>query len=917
MDLWGKKHGLPAPYPVVCHLLDAAAAIGVLWDLYASPATRRRIATNLQVDEEHARCLLMFWASLHDIGKVIPSFQAQQEDAFAALSGYEDVRGERLGHAQATHLWLGLALRDIGYRGRNLRDAAFKIAQLLGGHHGRFFEAKQEMEKPLACVPSLGGGRWEEQRRVLFSSLHKVLGAPEPPKGRLAADVAGVVCGLVVLADWLVSQDFFIKGRLKARPTGGDLSSLKAHLSGSTREIPDLVAKAGLSRLRLQPGRFEDEFSFDANYLQRSVAEELPGALGQGAGLLLITAPMGDGKTEIALHGARLMGEAAGVPGIFVGLPTMATADQIYLRVMEYGMRRAIDPAPLTLLHSMAWLNPTYSGSAPKGDEPEPEILTGEGDASAWTAATEWLQARNRGLLAPLSVGTIDQALLAALCGKHNMLRLMGLSGKVLIIDEVHAYDAYMQGLLRRLLSWLGCLGVPVVLLSATLPQQIGRRLIEDYLLGAGHVPSKVPVAGYPGWLYADAASGEITTPREPLGCVSRPLVTELCEVSLGPGRRVVRRPVLEQLLAPLVESGQGCVGIICNTVAEAQQTFEELRQWLGELDLAGKPAPALQILHSRFPAGDRAAIARTIVDMYGKDGQKNGTRPTTGAILVATQVVEQSIDLDFDFLISDLAPIALLLQRAGRCWRHPHNIRPSWAASARLAVLSPVGADGTPDVPDGWPFVYPAALLRRTREVLAEREDPTIKIPEDVQGLVDVVYDENFLDPARPMADDDIERLADEQVKSSLSQMAAIPGPGDVMSLHELTKSELDEQMVRTRLGADSARVICCYRFPDGRRFLDPAGVTELPEKGSGSKGRFTKDEVRALLGRVIPVPSAWVRDPGEENIPPARWRNNGHLRDILPLTHPVDADGHIRPAELGSNEFRLSAALGLERLT
>ncbi len=155
---------------------------------------------------------------------------------------------------------------------------------------------------------------------------------------------------------------------------------------------------------------------------------------------------MGDGKTEIALHTARLMGEAVNVPGMFVGLPTMATADQIYLRVMQYGMRRAIDPVPLTLLHSTAWLNPAYSASAPEDNEPEAEILTGEGSAIAWTAATDWLQARNRGLLAPLSVGTIDQALLAALCGKHNMLRLMGLSGKVLVIDEVHAYDAYMRG---------------------------------------------------------------------------------------------------------------------------------------------------------------------------------------------------------------------------------------------------------------------------------------------------------------------------------------------------------------------------------------------------------------------------------------------------------------------------------------
>ncbi|GAA4239762.1 CRISPR-associated helicase/endonuclease Cas3 [Actinomadura meridiana] len=915
LALWGKHRGLPGPYPVVCHLLDAAAAMGVLWDLYVSPGGRRHIAAGLGVGDEQARRILMFWAALHDVGKVTFTFQSQADDAFSGLTGYMDVPGERISHDQAVHLWLGLALREVGYLARGVRDEAFMVAQLLGGHHGRFFQLKQDVCDPLVYVPSLGRGKWEQQRRAIFGALHSVLGKPGPPAKRMSADVAGLVCGLVVLADWLVSQDFFVKGRLKDRPKVGDAASLKAHLVVSTRQVPGLLTEAGLGRLRLQPGSFGDEFPFEPNYLQRSLADALPALVGERPGLLLITAPMGDGKTEIALHSARVMGEACGVPGIFVGLPTMATADQIYERVMDYGMRRAIDPAPLTLLHSMAWLNPVYSRDVSPSGEPDPEILTGEDARGAWTAATDWLQARNRGVLAPFSVGTIDQALLAALCGKHNMLRLMGLSGKVIVIDEVHAYDAYMQGLLRRLLTWLGRMGVPVVLLSATLPRQIGRRLAEAYLLGAGHRSPIEVTAGYPGWLYADAGGGRVTA--KALTTEPRSLDVEVHEVPIGKDRRADRSVALQELLKPLVETNSGCVGIICNTVAEAQQTFESLQEWLGKIFAGSSQRPQLQILHSRFPAEDRAEITRAVVDRFGKEGKESGKRPTTGAILVATQVVEQSIDLDFDFLISDLAPIALLLQRAGRCWRHLHNPRPTWASRARLAVLSPVSADGRPAVPDSWPFVYPAALLRRTREELTKRGARSIQIPDEIQPLVDTVYDEDFLDPDRGMADDDVERIADEQVKTFISQQVAIPEPADVKSLHALTSADIDEQVIRTRLGADSARVICCYQAHSGEMFLDPSLTAELPGRGSLDKGRFTKIEVRTLLARVIPVPAAWVRGPDDKDLPPVAWRENAHLRDVLLLRHPVGVDGRVRPAELGTNSFVLSPELGLVRLT
>jgi CRISPR-associated endonuclease/helicase Cas3 len=909
-SLWGKRRGLAGPYPLICHLLDAAAVMGVLWDLYTAPATRRFIAAGLGVDEEHARCLLMFWAGLHDVGKVTCSFQVQAEDGFAQLSGYEEVPADRIKHAFAVHAWLGRVLEEHGY---DARKTAFRTAQLLGGHHGRFSSLGPEMKDPLAAMPSLGRGKWESQRRAMFGAVFEIAGAPAPPRA-LKAAAAGIICGLVILADWLVSQDEFILSRLKSLPAKGNLESLRAHFLASSRAAPDLLAKAGLSRLRLQAGSFEQEFPrYPPNYLQESVAENLPALLSDGPGLLLITVPMGDGKTEAALHGGRLMGEAAGTPGLYLGLPTMATADQMYTRIMDYGIRRSVDPSPLTLLHSTAWLNPSYSGTR-LGEETETEILTGEDLGGSWMAATEWLQAAKRGLLAPLGVGTIDQALLAALCGKHNMLRLLGLSGKVLIVDEVHAYDAFMQGLLCRLLTWLGWMKVPVVLLSATLPKHVGRRLVEAYLSGAGHRVDDLAEVGYPGWLYADAVTGVIS-PFE-VKTRSRRLDLQLVDVPLGKDNGADRSAALKRLLAPTIETGEGYVGVVCNTVAESQQTFRDLKAWFKEIADAGGPAPELGLLHSRFPAAQRAQITTSVVARYGKGSRNDQQRPRA-AVLVATQVIEQSLDLDFDLLISDLAPIALLFQRAGRCWRHAENPRPAWARHAGLAVLMPIDGSGAASVPVSWPFVYPMALLRRTRELLAGLGEVSIKIPEDIQPMVEKVYSEDFTDPDSPMGEDDIARIADDQVRLLIAMGVSIPEPLDIRSLHQLTESDLDESLITTRLGADSARVLCCYRDLAGKLWLDPQLSRPVPFEGTGPKKRFTRAEVRELLAEIVPIPGAWAIGRTAANEPPVAWGKNAHLRDVLLLPHSVDQKGNIQSAEIGTNSFVLRVEEGLVRLT
>ena len=413
-------------------------------------------------------------------------------------------------------------------------------------------------------------------------------------------------------------------------------------------------------------------------------------------------------------------------------------------RVRGYARERAAAGAPLTLLHSMAWLNTWYTGE----EAADGQVLTGDDDGEDRFAPTDWLLGRRRGLCAPWAVGTIDQVLMAVLTSRYNVLRMFGLAGKTVIVDEVHACDPYMQGLLRQLLRWLGRLGTPVVLLSATVTSPSARQLITAYLEGA---LGKHRAAGraeqaevhYPGWIYADAAEGVVTGVRVQAPA-RRPLRVDLREIASraagGTGAAVPdRQAVLRAELAGVVAGG-GCALVICTTVDEAQQAFCQLRDWFGELRDAGADPPVLDLLHARFPMRQRGEITGQVMERYGTKGHRGGTRPRA-AVLVATAIVEQSLDLDFDVVISDLAPVALLLQRAGRCWRHEDLgviTRPRWAAGPRLVVLVPPGGPARPRLFRSWTAIYDEVLLARTCRLLASRD--VIRIPGDVQGLVNAV---------------------------------------------------------------------------------------------------------------------------------------------------------------------------------
>ncbi|MFH9697461.1 CRISPR-associated helicase Cas3' [Streptomyces globisporus] len=933
---WGKCRGLdPAlsPYPLVRHLLDAAAMALHLWDVYLAENQRARIAEGMGLSGElhRARALVGLCAGLHDIGK-LSGFQFCSRPAAQFLSGELAAGSERMSTERAGHDVAGMTaaadvLKVLGFDDDDEMSAAARVAEIIGGHHGRFHRQGNG-----AHPTFLGGAVWADQRVAHATAVHEALGVSASP-GSFEAPVAVLVTGVVILADWLVSQEGYLRKRQRTLEP-----SLPAHFQRSQADAASLLRDAGLTPVELERKGFAEAYGIagEPNPLQRSVMDELLAAAGAGGrgGIMLVTAAPGDGKSETALEAERILSKIFGTHGYAFLLPTMATSDQMHGRVARALGNQSGEGAGLTLVHSMAWLSSTYADEVLDGEA----VVTCDGDeAPAGRRRREadmrpgrWLRGAKRPLLAQFAVGTIDQALMAVLPVRHNALRMLALSNKTFIVDEAHAYDPYMQVLLGRLLNWLGFYGVPVVLLSATLPCSVGDRLVKEYLRGAGHKPSVLKrqtfPAPYPGWLYVDGETGrcaQISEGRQREQARSRNMRLRVdVERAAHGGKGVVadRIAVIKRLLEPVATGGGGIALVVCNTVGDAQETYLELRE---EFDRRShEEAGDVQLLHARFPGDVREERTAEVTAGLGRSGPRPVRR-----IVVATQVVEQSLDLDADIVISDLAPLSLLLQRAGRCWRHEQHWqrygypdgrgRPAWADEPRLVVLDPLVGGGR--VPVQWGEVYSEHLLGRTSRMLAEVEGGGIAIPDDVQGLVEAVHgDSGEFDwnvslnrEARAWA----EHKGKETAERSVAALCAVPRARQVAELHELhaLEGEEDEWEVSTRLGADSVRLLCAYVQEGGQLTLDAEGKQPLPQMPED--GRMPALRVRQVMRRTIPVRADWFREAEPAAFSPlSSWAEHPMLGDLRVLRQPVHL-GEVQAVEVGGRTLRLHQDLGLVR--
>jgi CRISPR-associated endonuclease/helicase Cas3 len=354
----------------------------------------------------------------------------------------------------------------------------------------------------------------------------------------------------------------------------------------------------------------------------------------------------------------------------------------------------------LVLAHSRRGLHEGFASSIlepaadPRGDSIAPADQPAGAQCAAWIADD-----RRKAFLAEIGVGTIDQAIMAVLPTRHAPLRLLGLSRQVLIVDEAHAYDAYVGEELRQLLAFHAALGGSAIVLSATLTAAQRADLQGAFLGGIGVEADPDGAEAYP-LVTTTAASGIVAEPCRLAPDLERRVAVE---------RMATSAAVIEAVTA--ASRAGAAVAWVRNSVDDAI----EARAALAAMGIEA------MLFHARFAIGDRQDIE---AEVLGRFGRHSGPEQRLGRVVVATQVIEQSLDLDFDLIVTDLAPADLVIQRAGRLWRHDRGARP--IPGPRLLLLSPEPVDEPP--PD-WlgpelrrtGFVYPdhALLWRSARALL------------------------------------------------------------------------------------------------------------------------------------------------------------------------------------------------------
>jgi CRISPR-associated endonuclease/helicase Cas3 len=878
LSLWGKTQDstqdcapLRRYHPLLYHLADAAAVTLELWTHHLSPATRFGISRSLTLDEDASGQWLTFLAALHDFGKCTPEFQCKASPLAARLVELGILSpGYRPSIHPVPHGLLGgcLIRNSLAQRFRIKDGLAVDWATLAGGHHGVFPAAGDVKGKFAEARTRFGYGPWDDLRSDIFLQFLTLLTPKCPSINRLDTATALTAAGLISVADWIASNQQYFPCAANL-DDDSPLPGLAIHFNAAREQARDAMRELGWPVIPAPPteSSFSSLFPGKRARPSQEKIEQIANGIEQPAAVL-IEAPMGEGKTEAALQLADRFAGRAGARGFYFALPTQATSNQLFSRIAEF-LEHRYGAVPLNLAHGHASMTPAFLDLLERGRLYADLASVGDQRGDAVFAAAWFVQSK-RALLAPFGVGTVDQALMASLITRHVFVRLFALAGKVLIVDEVHAYDAYMSTLLERLLEWLGALHCSVVLLSATLPLARRNALLEAWGRGAGgQAQFHIQIADqrYPRVSLIRADGVAITAGLPVSDCSRRALLLDW----LPPSRLV---PALLDLL----DDG-GCAAVICNTVSRAQATFDELRHALAALPLEDRPE--LELFHARFVLEDRQRIEQRVFSRFGPDSP---ARPHK-AILVATQVVEQSLDLDFDLMISEMAPIDLLLQRSGRLHRHSRNSRPAKLAAPCLRIMEPdVDASGVPGFGGGTGKVYQPYILLRTWAALCERT--SIQLPDDVEELIEAVYDS-----ARECPGDEAFQSAlsaaqatmtkDREKAKAEAESRYIHRPAAAMSLCSFTANPLEEDNPEvhaklravTRLAEPSIDVVCL--FGDlSQSFLDRDATHPVDLQSPPSPALVT-----ALLHRSLSL-SDWRLMPSLCREPPPRgWTNNPML--------------------------------------
>ncbi len=883
---WAKHNKKSSEFmSLLQHSRDISAVICDVADSLLSPATRDFLDDVLEGAPLEA--VLTLAALSHDVGKASPYFQQKVPALSYRVSnaGYRsDVTSKEMSanphsiiSAHTLLAWLenrtGKPLTPIN------REFWFSV---IAGHHGTFSEisvASDDLKREIRNWPE-----WQNARFTLLDALAAELDLDEQTIGDLATvfsedsedniastATAALITGILISADWIASsEDNFplTNGEPQVQEYRVEDAWARINLGEHWRPSP-VSAESFMHRFALPP-------SATLRNVQKAVIEL--GNVQTRPSLTIIENETGSGKTEAALALADITADKLGFNGLFFAQPTRVTSDAIFSRVAEWLSNSGTTGSVSTVLaHGKSEFNEEFrtitSGtiSGVYDDEDSNDRTSLE--------ATQWFQGRKTGLLASVAVGTIDQILFAVLQSKHNVLRHLGLAGKVVIIDEIHAADAYMRVYTTCLLEWLGFYGVPVIALSATLPPATRKELIDAYHQGASHYSGaaaridKSPI--YPRVTWTDGyKTGTVAPDHDGL--------TRTTYFSFAEGD-------LEEMAERALDlsSDGGCIAIICSTVSRAQSLFQ--------LIVAREDATVL--LHSRFLTTDRVDMESELVRQLGR---KAGSERPRKLIVVSTQIIEQGLDLDFDAMITDIAPTDLIIQRIGRLHRHQmlNDSRPDALKKPTLTIFGagvPDTSGQAPDIQIGSRLVYRDAPLLRSIRVLADHSLASggrITTPTDVESLVSASYDTNQFPPAGwkeewDAARADERRFEQDQIARAKHCRIPVPLNGNLAGWSRQPSLADEQATVAQVRDADESFEVVVVQNIGGRLFALPH-INALEGVPVDGMMELEYSHARTLATCTVRLPQWSLSDSDLSNLEAdgqESWQKSRWLKGTLPL--------------------------------
>lgn len=734
------------------HLLAHMLPVGSVMDvLLLQPAIQRVIVESSKVPIQQIRPLLIWIGILHDIGKLLPEFQWKCDWVLheIGVACGKNVR-EKFSHGDEGYHQLALrdgegVMADLALAGKWTNRQHDLVGDLWAGacaHHGHHV-GPSELEIPEGKAAEKVVMIAKKLATYTRSLVERVVGPVIVPDLSFDKPLIQVFSGLVALADWLGSDEntfSFISIPTFETVQMRDATSIDQFYGTCCDKAARRIADVGFGvEATVDFDTIEAAFgkALGLDYLrpmQKAVYHTVRDT--DCAGLLIIEDTMGAGKTEAALIAAGELIKKGCGQGVVFALPSRASADQTFSRLNNFSAR-LFGTEPNLSHGSAGFSRPRLLQKLALSDEK----MTGNESAEH---LSDWITTSSkRAFLAPVCAATVDQVMLAAMDCRHGFVRAACITRHVVIIDEVHAYDEYMGSILDNLIEFLGACATPIILLSATLPKASRLKYINAYRRGRRlheldlatlNAPDTYPL------LTSVVQCGKASFPSLPADDPSQVKgdTFDMKAQRYARSRRAVDINLRQEsdIYAKLIMAAQGgCSAIVCNTVASAFRRYEELKQRTSGMGIK------VLLLHSKYRLCDRQHIADNMLLVCGK---ASGNTSRRGHIVVATQVIEQSLDLDFDYMGSEIAPIDLLLQRLGRLFRHYREYRPEGFENPMFDVMDVDGAEDNSAWLRGTRRVYDnESVLSGTLAWL--RANRSVVLPEGISKAVSAVYD-NFV---------------------------------------------------------------------------------------------------------------------------------------------------------------------------